>query len=212
MRLLIDGYNLMHAAGLLGRPLGPEGFRKVRRRFLNDLAAALDPVDAQQTTVVFDASAPPADLPGEVHHKGLTVVFAVDDEDADARIEWLIAHDATPKTLTVVSSDRRIRRAAQRRRSQVLVSEAFLDRLDLRKERRQAPVEPPPPTEEDLAREQGLTAEEAAFWENEFQDLAIDPQIEPQLRSEPPLLTDDEIAEIEREIEREDERENKRES
>ena len=55
MRYLIDGYNLMYAGGLLGKRLGPDGFRKVRTRFLNDLADALGPLDAHQTTVVFDA-------------------------------------------------------------------------------------------------------------------------------------------------------------
>ena len=55
MRTLIDGYNVMFAAGLMARRFGPDGFRKVRQRFLNDLAATLDPVEAHLTTVVFDA-------------------------------------------------------------------------------------------------------------------------------------------------------------
>ena len=65
MRLLIDGYNLMYAVGLLGKRLGPDGFRKVRQRFLNDLADALGAVEAHQTTVVFDAAAPPDNVPSE---------------------------------------------------------------------------------------------------------------------------------------------------
>src|SRR3954470_14985209 len=77
MRLLIDGYNLMYALGLMGRRFGPEGFRQVRTRFLNDLAAALDPLEAHQTTVVFDAAEPPDHVPHELRHQGLTVLFAV---------------------------------------------------------------------------------------------------------------------------------------
>ena len=90
MRTLIDGYNLMYALGLLGKRLGPDGFRKVRTRFLNDLAAAMGAVAAHQTTVVFDATDPPGHLPSESTHKGLTVIYAVGDESADDRIERLI--------------------------------------------------------------------------------------------------------------------------
>jgi uncharacterized protein len=200
MKFLIDGYNLMYAGGLLGLPLSPSGFRRVRQRFLNDLAHALDPVDAHETTIVFDASSPHDDLPQEVRHKGLTVFFAVDDESADARIEWFIAHHATPKTLTVVSSDRRIRVAAHRRRSQSLTSEQFLEKLDILKERKPPEVEPPPSAEE-RAREHGLSADEATYWQREFRDLVNDTQLGAALRDKSSLLTDEEIAQIEREIE-----------
>ena len=47
MRTLIDGYNLMYALGLLGKRHGPDGFRKVRTRFLNDLAGALGAIAAR---------------------------------------------------------------------------------------------------------------------------------------------------------------------
>ncbi len=63
MRFLIDGYNLMFALGLLGKRVGPDGFRRVRTRFLNELDDALGAVEAHLTTVVFDASEPPANLP-----------------------------------------------------------------------------------------------------------------------------------------------------
>src|SRR5207302_1583757 len=112
MRILIDGYNLMYALGLPGKRHGPDGFRKVRTRFLNDLAAALGAVAAHQTTVVFDASHSPVHLPRESIYKGMTIVYAVDDDSADERIEQLIAAHSAPKLLTVVSTDHRIRQAA----------------------------------------------------------------------------------------------------
>ncbi len=62
MRWLIDGYNVMHAGGRLGPKLGREGFRRARRRFLNELAATLPSEEAEHTTVVFDASVPPGDF------------------------------------------------------------------------------------------------------------------------------------------------------
>ena len=126
MRWLIDGYNVMHAGGRLGPKLGREGFRRARRRFLDELAAALGPDVAGQTTVVFDASVPPGRLPLDANYRGLGVLFALGDENADARIEQLIAEHSNPKTLTVVSSDRRIRQAAARRRTRSLTAERVL--------------------------------------------------------------------------------------
>src|SRR5690242_1503274 len=85
MRLLIDGYNVMYALGLLEKRFGPDGLRKARTRFLNDLAARLDAVAAHQTTVVFDAQEGPVHLPRAATHRGITVLFADEDEGADAR-------------------------------------------------------------------------------------------------------------------------------
>jgi predicted RNA-binding protein with PIN domain len=204
MRILIDGYNLMYALGLLGRKFGPDGFRKVRLRFLNDLAAALDPVEAHQTTIVFDAAAPPEHVPHTLSHKGLTVLFAVDDESADERIEWLIAHHSAPKTLMVVSSDHRLREAATRRKAHAVTADAFCTELENRRRRR--PAEGPQlPSAEEQARLHGLTPEESDFWLAAFADLAAEPETREALRGDVPNLTDDDIARIEREIEEEGE-------
>jgi len=202
MRLLIDGYNLMYARGLMERKLGPERFRRLRTRFLNDLAAALGPFAANETTVVFDASAPPADLPAETMHKGLSIEFAVSDENADARIEFLIARHPTPKTLSVISSDNRIRQAAAHRKAKTITSEDFLDQLDSREHRKSA-LPAPLPNPEETAREQRLTPAETKFWVDIFGDLARDLAKLEASHGKPTLLTDEEIAEIEREIERE---------
>ena len=117
----------------MGRKFGPDGFRKVRQRFLNDLAATLDPVEAHLTTVVFDANDAPGHVPASTRHKGITVLFAVDHDSADERIEDLIAHHSSPKTLTVVSSDHRIQKAATRRKARVLSADEFLTRMDARR-------------------------------------------------------------------------------
>ncbi len=126
MRWLIDGYNIMHAGGRLAPKLGREGFRRARRRFLDDLAQALGNERASQTTVVFDASVPPGDFPLVTTYRGIHLVFALEDEDADTRIEQIIGHDSNPRTLTVISSDRRIRQAASRRRARPLDGRAVL--------------------------------------------------------------------------------------
>ncbi len=198
MRTLIDGYNLMFAGGLLGRKLGPDGFRKVRHRFLNDLAATLDPVEAHLTTVVFDANSAPADVPAATRYKGLTVLYAVDVESADDRIEDLIAHHSSPKLLTVVSSDHRLQKAAARRKSKVMSADDYWTRMDALKGRKAAPG---PVDETD--RPPAPTANEAAAWMAEFRDLAESEEAREAFARDPIFPSDDEIARIEREVEEE---------
>ena len=199
MRTLIDGYNLMHARGLLARRFGPGGFRKVRHRFLVELAAALDPIEAKQTTVVFDAANAPQDRPDRQKLKGIEVVFAVGDENADARIERLIASHSAPKALTVVSSDHRVRQAATRRKAKSVPAEDYLAALTDRRRKRPEAV-PPEVTAAEKARVRELPPEEARFWLAEFASLADDPEIRESLRPSDFVPTDEEIARIEREV------------
>lgn len=200
MRTLIDGYNLMYAIGLMGRKFGPDGFRKVRHRFLNDLAAALDPVEAHQTTVVFDANDPPPDAPRQSRHKGLTVIFAVGDEDADSRLEHLIAHHSAPKGLTLVSSDHRVRDAGRRRKAKVVTAEEFWERI---RSPRKPKTIAPPPTAEERGRREGLSPTESAYWMATFGALDEEPETRRALRSADFVPTDEEIARIIREVDRE---------
>lgn len=60
---------------------------------------------------------------------GLDVVYAGASQEADDVIELLIARDSAPRRLLVVSTDRRLVRAANRRRAQSITSEAFLRHL-----------------------------------------------------------------------------------
>ncbi len=198
MRWLIDGYNVMHAAGLLGPKLSREGFRRARRRFLDDLADALPVGRDGDVTVVFDASVPPGDFPLSSTYRGIRVVFALGDEDADARIEYLLGHDSNPKSLTVVSSDHRIRRAASRRRARPLTAEAFWDRKDEIRARSAPGIDHRPEIERDAP--QG--ADEAAFWLETFREVERIPGLRDVVDPNADRLTDAEIAEIQRLIDR----------
>ncbi len=95
MRWLIDGYNVMHAGGRIHPGQKGESFRRARRRFLDELSDALGADRARETTVVFDASVPPGDLAVDAGYRGMRVRFALGDENADARIEQLIAEHRT---------------------------------------------------------------------------------------------------------------------
>jgi predicted RNA-binding protein with PIN domain len=165
MRYLVDGYNLMHAKGLL--PPGTKGpaFAHARTRFLNELRNRLGPVDAARTTVVFDARVAIPDRPARTRHRDIEVVFAVEEGDADSRLEALIAREATPKRLTVVSSDHRIRAAARRRGANTIDADAFWSR-------KPAGLAPTPPraASDEPARDpiRGVSAAERAEWLEAF--------------------------------------------
>jgi predicted RNA-binding protein with PIN domain len=203
MRWLIDGYNVMHAGGRLRPNLSRSGFRNARRRFLDELLLAMGPHRARSTTVVFDASVHPGDFDLSDNYQGLSILFALGDESADARIEALIASDSDPKALSVVSSDRRIRQAASRRKSKSITAEVFwewIDELKDRVRRAQARIPVPKPG---TVRPKSKPAAEEPSWLEEFGAIEEIADLDRTLNPHDALLTDADVAEIEREVERE---------
>ena len=200
MRLLIDGYNVMYAGGLLGKQFGPDGFRKARSRFLADIAAGLGPIEAHLTTVVFDASVVHEDRPKVTRNHGIEVIYAVNDENADARIEELISKHSSPKLLTVVSSDIRIRTAGSRRKTKLMNADQFWVDQASRKyalaHPKVVPADPP-------ARQHGLNEQESRYWQTQFADVVAMPETRQALNQDTVFLTDAEILELQREIEQE---------
>ena len=195
MRTLIDGYNLMFAAGLMGKRFGPDGFRKARARFLNDLASKLGPVEAHLTTVVFDVRKAPDGLPSESRHKGIATVFAVANPTADERIDELIRAHSDPKRLTVVSSDNQVRASAKRRGAKSVTADDFLDQLARPRRETAAPPTPEKPTT--------LTEAESAYWAREFGEVERSGELRKAFERDPMSPTDEEIARIAREVDRE---------
>lgn len=122
-RYLIDGYNLLHAVGMPAR-LAPGQLRFCRDRLLT-LIRQRHPHDS--ITVVFDAQSAPRNIPREQVVDGMHVVFA--DGEADDHIATILKHDAVPRTLTVVSSDRAVQESARRRKAEIQSAETFLDDL-----------------------------------------------------------------------------------
>ena len=144
MSLLIDGYNLLHASGILGRGRGPGFLERSRQALLNFLAESLDEKELAGCTVVFDASdSAPKGLPRTLTHRGITVKFASGMPSADELIEELIQVSTTPRKLIVVSSDHRLHRAAKRRKATPVDSdEWFRGVVRRRVERRDVPEHP----------------------------------------------------------------------
>jgi len=173
MTLLIDGYNLLHASGILGRGRGPGGFERSRLALLNFIAESLPAETVAKTTVVFDAAHAPPGMPRVLNHRGTCVRFAASHADADSLIEELIRADSAPRQLVVVSSDHRLHRAAHRRRAQAIDSDRwYAETLRRRREtsRKSSPVAAKPAA---LAGD-----DEVAYWLAKFSDDAIDEQAE----------------------------------
>ncbi len=162
MSLLIDGYNLLHASGILGRGIGPGSLERSRNALLNFLAESLVEKQLSRTIVVFDAREAPPGLPRTILHRGMTVRFAPKGLDADTVIEELIEAENSPRRLTVVSSDHRLHRAARRRRARAIDSDVWYgDVIRLRIERSRAKKHAGKPT--------GPISEvEVQFWLREF--------------------------------------------
>jgi predicted RNA-binding protein with PIN domain len=127
MPLLIDGYNLMHAAGIVGSGPARTSLERSRIALLNFIAKTVDIVTERNVTVVFDAAGAPPGLPPRIAYRGLDVQFAKGYADADELLETLIRAETSPRQLTVVSSDHRVQRAAKRRRSTAIDSDVWYE-------------------------------------------------------------------------------------
>ena len=140
MDLLIDGYNLLHQSPSMNIDRGPGWTTRARRRLMHWLSQHLPKPVQEESLVVFDAPKPGVKLDPEQElvelslaadgSKSLIAVrFAVGYEEADQLLIELIARHSHPRKLLVVSSDRAIRTAAQRRRAHDWGSQEWIDAL-----------------------------------------------------------------------------------
>lgn len=136
MRLLIDGYNLLHATDLFGVGKQAGTLQGSREALLAFLAASLSAGERRTTTIVFDAAGAPPGLPNTVHHDHITANYARKYADADAMLEELIEEHRSPRSLLVVSSDHRVQRAARRRGAKYADSEPWYRNLAQKSRRR----------------------------------------------------------------------------
>lgn len=167
MRYLIDGYNLLHAMGLLHGKAGPHGLEKARLALLSRLCGDADS-DAAAVTVVFDASGAPPGAGTEADYRGIHIHYARDGS-ADDVIETLIQREAAPRQLTIVSDDHRLQQAGRRRRCPVLGCLDYLEEWE--RQRRRKPAAPEAPL-----KPEGVSDAEMQHWLRAFGDLADDPK------------------------------------
>lgn len=122
MPIFIDCYNVLHA----DKPASLAGLGEAS---LCGLLAG-SPWARGGVTVVCDGS-PKPHSPDPRDVEPVALIFSGPGRSADDVIIQMIDKDSAPRRLTVVSSDREIRKAARRRRARDISSEAFLEKLAL---------------------------------------------------------------------------------
>src|SRR5206468_3821606 len=143
------------AMGVLQGKVGPHGLQKARIALLGHLRAC-HRAEAGAVTVIFDGSRAPPGVAPEEDYQGIHVRYTLHGE-ADDLIEDLIHRDAAPRQLTVISDDRRLHKAAHRRRCPVLGCLDYLEQMERLRRRVPPPAEAP-------AKPEGVSDDEAAHW------------------------------------------------
>ena len=168
--VIVDGYNLMHAAGLARARYAPGDLKRQRHRMLVRLTSEMTAEERIRCTVVFDAIEAPSGLERSYRHGEITVMFAEPGHEADELIEELIATHSAARNLLVVSSDHRLQKAAKQRRADCVDSEVFLERLAAR-----AKAEPPPPSGSDRSKTTVPPGQaDVGFWMEEFGEIDVE--------------------------------------
>ncbi len=119
MPIIIDGHNLLWSIQNAGRDF--ESICEVR---LCHILGRYLKLTGEKAQIVFDGAGPPDKRPFD-NISDLEVLFSGRDADADIVIEDKIAASTAPRTLTVVSSDRRLRAAARARKAPAVKAETF---------------------------------------------------------------------------------------
>lgn len=156
MPYLVDGNNLMPALADAGPEVGREGLCRLLLPLLEQ---------GETAHVVFDGPVPPAGVAAQIARTGVKVTWS-GPRTADEVILKLLAQDTAPKLLTVVSTDKEIRRAAERRRCKAVTSQEFAAKLlhiDAARHKPKAPKSP-----ESRAKQKGLSDQETRRWLKEF--------------------------------------------
>ena len=149
--IVIDGHNLLWAVqGSAGSPEVRDEIHLCRLigRYLERITDAGE--------IVFDGTGP-SDKSDFDNINRLEVRFSGLRNDADSVIERKIEASSATREMTVVSSDRRLRRAAQSRRATAVKSEQFWKTVQI--ELRRQPTEREP-----SAKHHGLSESETDQW------------------------------------------------
>jgi len=125
-RVVIDGYNLIHAMPELARLVGSD-LERARDALVSKLAVYRSRRGDVRVTVVFDGQSMAAQQsrpPG-----GIEVVFSRAPQNADAKIKTMLSLEKSPKSWTVVTSDNSIVRYARDYGAKTIPSAEFAAKL-----------------------------------------------------------------------------------
>jgi len=136
MPFIIDGHNLLHAihqAEENSQSRSDIQLCRIVGRYLKLIGDTGE--------IVFDGTGPP-DKTGFDNISNLEVLFAGVGTDTDTVIEKKIRASTAPKRLSIVSSDRRLRKAALARKAAAIKSEAFWTNVQRQLRRKRKTREP----------------------------------------------------------------------
>jgi hypothetical protein len=156
MKLLVDGYNLLHASGVFGQPTDEPTLDTARRALLGYLAQHLTPRDRARTTIVFDGKDAPRGLPAVLSFESMQILFSRRQQSADDLIAELIESEKQPRELLLISSDHGVQRSARQRGVAYEDSEAWIRALRLSEQVSAAEPEKPLVAESPAERERWL--------------------------------------------------------
>lgn len=189
----------MHAAGMVRGKLIGKQLEGARLRLMKRLAYQMTKDDRAATIVVFDAKTVLVVSSREELIEGMRVLYPEPGHEADELIEQMITQDPQPRKLRIVSSDRRLHRAARERMATAINSERFLDELD---ERRAAPAEgatttasrPPVPIPKENRKASGagspIPTGDVDYWMKEFGEIEVPGDLEMTSALEQSLVAD----------------------
>ena len=149
--VIIDGHNLLHSIREVD-----EGSESISDVQLCRIVGRYLKLIGEKGEIIFDGTGP-RDKSEFDNISNLEVLFAGQGTDADTVIEDKIRANTAPKRLTIVSSDRRLRKAAQARKATVVKSQVFWNNLQRQLSRKKGIREP-------AAKRQGLTESETKQW------------------------------------------------
>ena len=149
--IIIDGHNLLHAI-----PKVDEAFGAISDVQLCHIIGSYLKLTGQRGEIIFDGIGPP-DKSGFDGISNLEVFFAGLGTDTDTVIEDKIIANSAPRRLRIVSSDRRLRKAARARKATSVKSEAFWNNIQKQLSRKKTAKEP-------AAKRRGLTDSETRQW------------------------------------------------
>jgi predicted RNA-binding protein with PIN domain len=127
VHVIIDGYNVIMTAAEYGVVSGKR-MKAARRELIDDLVRYRR-VRGHAVTVVFDATGAGGVERGVERSAGINVIFTREEERADDVIVELVEKAAGVERV-VVTSDREVVRASERRGAASISSEGFIEKMD----------------------------------------------------------------------------------
>jgi len=149
--IIIDGHNLLRSIQKVF-----EDFESISDVQLCRIIGRYLKLIAEKGQIIFDGTGPP-DKSGFDNISHLEVLFAGQGTDTDTVIEDKIKASTAPRRLTIISSDRRVQKAARTRRATAVKSRVFWETVQKQLSRKERPKEP-------AAKRHGLSESETKQW------------------------------------------------